>query len=106
MNCSAGVQLQLSNLGSNFIFCKQIINQPSNSKMHATFLAVVTLSLLTMSEIWSTAKTAPVIEKPDQDRVINLLWSANVSSLYPPRYTHYSGIQLCMHVHNCMQAHH
>ena len=59
--------------------------------MNATFLAVVTLYLLTMSRIWSTARTAPVsvaMGKPDKDRVINLRWSADVSTLYPPRYAH------------------
>ena len=60
--------------------------------MNATLLAVIALYFLTMSRIWSTVRTAPVsvvIGKPDKDRVINLLWSADVSTLYPPRYAYY-----------------
>ena len=77
--------------------------------MHISFLAVVALYLLMMSRIWSAAHTAPVsvaMGKPDKDRVINLLWSADVSTIYPPRYAYYTStyscIQLlCMHVHGC-----
>ena len=61
-------------------------------KMNTTFLAVIALDLLMMSRIWSTVFSAPfsvAMGKPDKDRVINLLWSADVSTLYPPRYAYY-----------------
>ena len=76
--------------------------------MQTSFLAVVALCLLMMSGIWSTALTAPATVEtgmPDKEKVINLQWSADVSTLYPPRYEYYYVIAIvvfndyaCSHV--------
>lgn len=61
--------------------------------MHTSyFVAVVALYVLMMSGIWSTSHTAPIsmeageLDVDNKNGVVNLLWSANVSTLYPPRY--------------------
>ena len=57
--------------------------------MHTSFLALVALYVLIMSGIWRISHTSPISAEtgnPDKNGVVNLLWSANVSTLYPPRY--------------------